>query len=417
MSSVRTRPQDDCSAGSLTETRVGIILAQTFVAAPFLVIAARAAFRAVDPALEDVAASLGHGRLARFTRVAVPAALPGIGAGLMLAWLRAFGEFGATVILAYHPYSLPVFTFVQFDGAGLPATMLPIALALGSRAGGAAVRGASHPASARTSPDVPARSRRPRPHAPAGPGLRRGQAAWHVLARCLPRREQSAPGAARTLWRGKDAHAASARRVDADEGDAHVRVGTRALDPVPTEGRGIGYVPQQPALFPRRNVWQQVTFGARLAEMKVPTNDDSGNAKPGHKNPGDEFVRAHRRQRGVKSDNDDAVESEPGADFGFVPGRRQPERDRPGGEEVRRMRLEGQHRAWRRALAGKGNRTLDDRLMAKMQAIEISDRVNRAFKPIGRRQRVRGEDEIVAHFVFPMSATRRPIPSIRRTWL
>ena len=151
--------------------------------------------------------------------------------------------------------------------------------------------------------------------------------------------------------------------------------------------------------------------------MKVPTNDDSGNAKPGHKNPGDEFVRAHRRQRGVKSDNDDAVESEPGADFGFVPGRRQPERDRPGGEKVRRMRLEGQDRAWRRSLAGKGDRALDDRLMAKMQAIEISDRVNRAFKPIGRRQRVRGEDEIVAHFVFPMSATRRPIPSIRRTWL
>ncbi|HEX8714310.1 MAG TPA: ABC transporter permease subunit, partial [Solirubrobacteraceae bacterium] len=93
--------------GELTETRAAIVLAQTFVAAPFLVIAARAAFASVDPALEDVAASLGHGRLARFWRVAVPAALPGIGAGLLLAWLRAFGEFGATVILAYHPYSLP----------------------------------------------------------------------------------------------------------------------------------------------------------------------------------------------------------------------------------------------------------------------------------------------------------------------
>ncbi len=147
--------------------------------------------------------------------------------------------------------------------------------------------------------------------------------------------------------------------------------------------------------------------------MKVPANDDSGNAKPGHKNPGDEFVRAHRRQRGVKTDNDDAVESEPGADFGFVPGRRQPERDRPGGEKVRRMRLEGQHRAWRRALAGKGNRTLDDRLMAKMQAIEISDRVNRAFKPIGRRHGIGGEDEIVTHFVLPKPGDHRPIPSIR----
>ena len=116
--------------GGLTETRVGIVLAQIFVAAPFLVIVARAAFMAVDPALEDVAASLGHGRTARFLRVAVPAAMPGIGAGLLLAWLRAFGEFGATLILAYHPYSLPVFTFVQFDATGLPATMLPIVVAL-----------------------------------------------------------------------------------------------------------------------------------------------------------------------------------------------------------------------------------------------------------------------------------------------
>src|SRR5579875_131091 len=97
--------------GQLTDTRVAIVLAQTFVAAPFLVLAARAAFAAVDPALEDMARALGHGRASRFWHVAVPAALPGIGAGVLLAWLRSFGEFGATVILAYHPYSLPVFTF------------------------------------------------------------------------------------------------------------------------------------------------------------------------------------------------------------------------------------------------------------------------------------------------------------------
>src|SRR5271163_4184695 len=116
--------------GRLTDTRAGIILAQTFVAAPFLIIVARAAFAAVDPALEDVAATLGLGRFARFARVAVPAALPGIGAGILLTWLRAFAEFGATVILAYHPFSLPVFTFVQFDESGLPGTMLPVAAAL-----------------------------------------------------------------------------------------------------------------------------------------------------------------------------------------------------------------------------------------------------------------------------------------------
>ncbi|MEX3825299.1 ATP-binding cassette domain-containing protein, partial [Paraburkholderia sp. BR14262] len=48
-------------------------------------------------------------------------------AGLALAWLRAFGEFGATVMVAYHPYSLPVYTYVVFGGQGLPA-MMPLLL-------------------------------------------------------------------------------------------------------------------------------------------------------------------------------------------------------------------------------------------------------------------------------------------------
>jgi ABC-type sulfate transport system permease component len=116
--------------GALTESRVGIVLAQIFVAAPFLIVSARSAFAAVEPSYDDVAATLGHTRLSRFSRVWLPVAAPGIGAGLLLAWLRAFGEFGATVILAYHPYTLPVFTFVQFGSAGLTTTLLPVAAAL-----------------------------------------------------------------------------------------------------------------------------------------------------------------------------------------------------------------------------------------------------------------------------------------------
>ena len=64
------------------------MLAQTFVAAPFLVIVARASFTAIDPALFDLAAGLGRGELARFLRVAVPVAGGGLRAGLLLAWLR-----------------------------------------------------------------------------------------------------------------------------------------------------------------------------------------------------------------------------------------------------------------------------------------------------------------------------------------
>ncbi|MDE2464523.1 MAG: ATP-binding cassette domain-containing protein, partial [Alphaproteobacteria bacterium] len=120
-------PLGQATHGALTDSFPGIVLAEVFVAAPFLIIAARSAFSEVDPALEGVAASLGRGRLESFWRVCLPIARPSIVSGLLLAWLRAFGEFGATVMVAYHPYSLPVYTFVAFGAQGLPA-MLPIIL-------------------------------------------------------------------------------------------------------------------------------------------------------------------------------------------------------------------------------------------------------------------------------------------------
>jgi ABC-type proline/glycine betaine transport system ATPase subunit/ABC-type sulfate transport system permease component len=113
--------------GGLTDTFAAIVLAEMFVAAPFLIIAARSAFLAVDPVLEDVAATLGHGRSAIFLRVSLPLAWPATRSGLLLAWLRGFGEFGATVMVAYHPYSLPVYTYVAFGSQGLPA-MMPVVL-------------------------------------------------------------------------------------------------------------------------------------------------------------------------------------------------------------------------------------------------------------------------------------------------
>ena len=115
------------TAGALTDSFAGIVLAETFVAAPFLIIAARSAFAEVDPVLEDVARTLGHRPASVFLRVSMPLAGRGILAGLLLAWLRAFGEFGATVMVAYHPYSLPVYTYVAFGAGGLPA-MVPVLL-------------------------------------------------------------------------------------------------------------------------------------------------------------------------------------------------------------------------------------------------------------------------------------------------
>src|SRR5579863_8437306 len=115
------------TSGALTDSFSGIVVAEVFVAAPFLIIAARSAFAAIDPLLEDVAATLGRGPLYVFFRVSMPIAWPALVSGLLLAWLRAFGEFGATVMVAYHPYSLPVYTYVAFGSQGLPA-MLPVLL-------------------------------------------------------------------------------------------------------------------------------------------------------------------------------------------------------------------------------------------------------------------------------------------------
>src|SRR6266849_3777143 len=111
----------------LDSSFTGIVLAQIFVASPFVVIAARSAFEAVDPALEQVATTLGIGSWTIFWHVNLPLARAGIIAGVLLGWLRALGEFGATVVLAYHPYTLPVYLYVQLSGTGVNAA-LPLAL-------------------------------------------------------------------------------------------------------------------------------------------------------------------------------------------------------------------------------------------------------------------------------------------------
>jgi molybdate transport system permease protein len=75
----------------------GVIVAQSFVALPFLVISVEGAFRASDARYDDAAATLGASRWLTFRRVTVPLAMPGIISGAVLCWARALGEFGATI--------------------------------------------------------------------------------------------------------------------------------------------------------------------------------------------------------------------------------------------------------------------------------------------------------------------------------
>jgi len=113
----------------LTRSLVGIVLAQTFVASPFVVITAKAAFESVDRSLEDAARTLGQSRAATVRRVTLPLAWPGILAGITLAFARAIGEFGATIMVAYYPRTLPVQIWVSFTTLGLD-NAFPVAVVL-----------------------------------------------------------------------------------------------------------------------------------------------------------------------------------------------------------------------------------------------------------------------------------------------
>jgi molybdate/tungstate transport system permease protein len=113
----------------VTNSYAGIILAQIFVASPFIIIAAYSAFERVDPQLEMAAAILGDSQFQILWRVSLPLAWPGIAAGATLAWIRTLGEFGATLLVAYNPHTLPIYLWVKFQSDGLHGA-LPLALLL-----------------------------------------------------------------------------------------------------------------------------------------------------------------------------------------------------------------------------------------------------------------------------------------------
>ena len=85
---------------TLPFTTAGVVLAETFVAMPFLVVAAEAGFRSADGRLEEAATTLGARPWTVFRRVTLPLVRPSLVAGTVLCWARALGEFGATITFA-----------------------------------------------------------------------------------------------------------------------------------------------------------------------------------------------------------------------------------------------------------------------------------------------------------------------------
>jgi molybdate/tungstate transport system permease protein len=113
----------------LTRSFAAVVLAQTFVASPFTVITAKSAFEGVPRRYEQASRLLGTGRWTTLRRVTLPLAAPGVAAGLLLTFARSMGEFGATLMVAYYPRTLPVQIWVAFTTLGLDSAF-PVAAVL-----------------------------------------------------------------------------------------------------------------------------------------------------------------------------------------------------------------------------------------------------------------------------------------------
>lgn len=119
----------------LSFTTPAVIVAQTFVALPFLVLAVEGAVRSTGVDFERTAAALGAGRWTILRRITLPLAAPGIVAGVVLCFARAIGEFGATALFAGNrpgvTQTMPLAIYTAFNGAGVTqGTAVALALLL-----------------------------------------------------------------------------------------------------------------------------------------------------------------------------------------------------------------------------------------------------------------------------------------------
>ena len=101
--------------GSVT----GIIAVLTFVGIPFNIHSAKNGFEAVSPRLEKVSRSLGASMISTFVRITFPLAWRGMLIGIIMCSARAISEFGAVVVVAYHPMVAPVLIYERFEAYGL----------------------------------------------------------------------------------------------------------------------------------------------------------------------------------------------------------------------------------------------------------------------------------------------------------
>jgi molybdate/tungstate transport system permease protein len=135
---------------TLTNNGGAFLLAQIYGASPYYIVGARAAFEGVPEGYERVSRTLGKSGLVTFVRITLPLARLGLASALATAWVRALGEFGIVLIMAYYPHGIPVQLWVNLQDYGLSSVYplmwllflvgLPLPLALGFLSRGAGVR-------------------------------------------------------------------------------------------------------------------------------------------------------------------------------------------------------------------------------------------------------------------------------------
>jgi molybdopterin-binding protein len=258
----------------------GIVIAMLFVSLSFLVNAAREGFEAVDPRLEHVARTLGASPWQAFRRVAFPLAWRAILSGMILMWARGLSEFGAVVILAYHPIVAPVLLYERFESFGLnyarPVAALMILICLGTFV---ALR-AAHPRQkagrgiTRTNTDKnhnkKIRETRVYPCPKKVQSTRVQVQNLHVDLDEFRLRDidlDIAPGEYFVILGPTGAGKTVLLETVAglyrpDSGRIHIGGGD--VTATPPEQRGVGFVYQDYALFPHLDVARNIAFGLRL---------------------------------------------------------------------------------------------------------------------------------------------------------
>lgn len=108
------------------DSLAGIVIAMLFVSVPILISSAKESFRKVDVRLEKVARTLGASPWQTFSRITFPLAWRSILAGSLMMWARGMSEFGAVIILTYHPTIAPILIYERFETYGLTQA-IPVA--------------------------------------------------------------------------------------------------------------------------------------------------------------------------------------------------------------------------------------------------------------------------------------------------